>query len=78
MTFQDFGGSESGDDIAAVLDFRKKNYRERICLNKIAEFDFRQYLFARQSHVRFYPLLFVYFFGNPASVLATLPTLSST
>jgi tetratricopeptide (TPR) repeat protein len=56
-----FGGTEKGDDSGSVLDFNKKNYRMKIATSTITEFDFRQYLFARQCK-----LLFCY--GRPVKL----------
>lgn len=53
-----FGGNESGDEKATILDTTKKPYRQLIHQNSITEFDFRQYLFARQSKVSFFECSF--------------------
>jgi hypothetical protein len=47
-----FGG-ESGSDKSSVLDVTAKDYRKLIFENAISEFDFRKYVFARQSELRF-------------------------
>lgn len=47
-----FGG-EPGSDNASTLEMCVKDYRKLILENGISEFDFRKYLFARQSELRF-------------------------
>lgn len=49
--FEKFMSNDIGDDSASVLDWQKKPYRDMIYQNSISEFDFRQYLFARQAKV---------------------------
>eukprot|EP01124_Arcella_intermedia_P035354 TRINITY_DN8978_c0_g1_i1.p1 TRINITY_DN8978_c0_g1~~TRINITY_DN8978_c0_g1_i1.p1 ORF type:complete len:1304 (+),score=360.68 TRINITY_DN8978_c0_g1_i1:325-3912(+) len=48
-----FGGTDVGDEYAAFLDSSKKPFRKQIVNNQITEFDFRQYIFARQSEILF-------------------------
>jgi trafficking protein particle complex subunit 10 len=43
------GGTSPGDDSANILDLSHKDYRNLILANNISLFDFRVYLFARQS-----------------------------
>lgn len=47
------GGTSPGDDSANILDLSHKDYRTLILANNISLFDFRVYLFARQSHLLF-------------------------
>lgn len=49
--FERFGGTEEGDDNAELLNSWKKPYRYLLYANQITEFDFRHYLFARQTKV---------------------------
>ncbi|KAJ1654573.1 hypothetical protein IWQ61_005523 [Dispira simplex] len=49
--FTSFGGTTVGDDNTSLLDFTKKEYRERIVQNHITVFDFRMYLFGRQCQL---------------------------
>ncbi|CAG8593544.1 17516_t:CDS:10, partial [Cetraspora pellucida] len=49
--FGDFGATDIKDDSANILDVKKKPYRDLIRQNKLPEFDFRCYLFARQCHL---------------------------
>ncbi|CAG8667598.1 24821_t:CDS:10 [Dentiscutata erythropus] len=49
--FGDFGAIDVKDDSANILDVKKKPYRDLIRQNKLPEFDFRCYLFARQCHL---------------------------
>eukprot|EP00250_Pteridium_aquilinum_P033255 c5370_g1_i1 orf=281-4273(+) len=58
-----FGGQDPGDDSAALLDFNRKPLNQLIEDDTFREFDFRQYLFARQAQ-----LLFV--LGHPVDVAA--------
>jgi hypothetical protein len=46
-----FGGTDYGDDSGSILNDYKKAYRRSLANNTITEFDFRQYLFARQCRV---------------------------
>lgn len=63
LKFPSFGGKEYGDDSGSVLNYKRKNYRDRLCDSSISEFDFRMYLFARQAHLLFR-------LGKPISVAA--------
>ncbi|KAF0436082.1 Trafficking protein particle complex subunit 10 [Gigaspora margarita] len=49
--FGHFGATDVKDDSANILDVKKKSYRDLIRQNKLPEFDFRCYLFARQCHL---------------------------
>ncbi|KAI9318228.1 trafficking protein particle complex subunit 10 [Dichotomocladium elegans] len=49
--FGHFGATDSGDDSDNILDFKRKDYRDLINKNVISVFDFRCYLFARQSRM---------------------------
>lgn len=49
--FGHFGGDDTGDDSGNILDFKRKDYRDLINKNVISVFDFRCYLFARQSRM---------------------------
>ncbi|KAI8982642.1 Cullin family-domain-containing protein [Pilobolus umbonatus] len=49
--FGHFGGTDPEDDSGNILDFKRKNYRDLITKNIISVFDFRSYLFARQSRM---------------------------
>ncbi|KAJ1959549.1 hypothetical protein IWQ62_004566, partial [Dispira parvispora] len=49
--FTSFGGTTVGDDNTSLLDFTKKEYRERIVQNHITVFDLRMYLFGRQCQL---------------------------
>ncbi|CAG8788322.1 1363_t:CDS:2, partial [Racocetra persica] len=49
--FGDFGATDVKDDSANILDVKKKPYRDLMRQNKLPEFDFRCYLFARQCHL---------------------------
>ncbi|KAI5076400.1 hypothetical protein GOP47_0008465 [Adiantum capillus-veneris] len=58
-----FGGQDPGDDSAAFLDSHRRPLNQLIEDDTFREFDFRQYLFARQAE-----LLFV--LGRPVDVAA--------
>lgn len=47
-----FGGLDPGDDTAALLDVARKPVSQFASDGTVREFDFRQYLFARQALVR--------------------------
>lgn len=47
-----FGGLDPGDDNAALLDVARKPVSQFASDGTVREFDFRQYLFARQALVR--------------------------
>ncbi|KAI8148730.1 trafficking protein particle complex subunit 10, partial [Fennellomyces sp. T-0311] len=49
--FGHFGATDAGDDCGNILDFKRKDYRELINKNVISVFDFRCYLFARQTRM---------------------------
>ncbi|KAI9243615.1 trafficking protein particle complex subunit 10 [Phascolomyces articulosus] len=49
--FGHFGATEAGDDCGNILDFKRKGYRDLINKNIISVFDFRCYLFARQTRM---------------------------
>jgi hypothetical protein len=49
-----FGATDPGDDFVNLLDTTKKKYRSLIYQSAISEFDFKHYLFVRQSKVRLY------------------------
>ena len=46
-----FGGQDAGDDSSAILDHNRKALSQVIEDDTFREFDFRQYIFARQAHV---------------------------
>lgn len=46
-----FGGLDAGDDCAALLDVTRKPVNQFAADGTVREFDFRQYLFARQASV---------------------------
>ncbi|MCO5582966.1 hypothetical protein L7F22_036870 [Adiantum nelumboides] len=48
-----FGGQDPGDDTAALLDSHRKPLNQLIEDDTFREFDFRQYLFARQAELLF-------------------------
>lgn len=48
-----FGGQDPGDDSAALLDSHRKPLNQLIEEDTFREFDFRQYLFARQAELLF-------------------------
>ncbi|KAI7848995.1 trafficking protein particle complex subunit 10 [Circinella umbellata] len=49
--FGHFGATDAGDDCGNILDFKRKDYRDLINKNIISVFDFRCYLFARQTRM---------------------------
>ncbi|KAJ1956467.1 hypothetical protein EC988_001332 [Linderina pennispora] len=49
--FTKFGGGEPGDDFTDILDAGRKPYRKQMVENTISMFDFRIYLFGRQSEL---------------------------
>ncbi|KAI9499327.1 trafficking protein particle complex subunit 10 [Zychaea mexicana] len=49
--FGHFGATDPGDDCGNIMDFKRKDYRELINKNVISVFDFRCYLFARQTRM---------------------------
>jgi len=51
--FGKVGGKSPGDDSASIFSTHRKPYRELIKKNEISIFDFRCYLFARQSSLLF-------------------------
>jgi hypothetical protein len=53
LVMEVFGGTEYGDDSGSILNDCKKAYRLALANNSITEFDFRQYLFARQCRFLF-------------------------
>lgn len=50
---RDFGGMDSGDDQAALLNPGAKALNQIVQDDSFREFDFRQYLFACQSKVSY-------------------------
>ncbi|KAL3849615.1 hypothetical protein ACJIZ3_011497 [Penstemon smallii] len=50
---RDFGGVERGDDQAILLDPEKKSLTQIVQDDSFREFEFRQYLFARQAKLLF-------------------------
>lgn len=53
MKQRKFGGQDPGDDSAAILDPHRKTLSQVIEDDTFREFDFRQYLFARQAQLLF-------------------------
>ncbi|KAJ3352884.1 hypothetical protein HDU83_007540 [Entophlyctis luteolus] len=51
--FQSFGGTDTNDDSADILDISRKPYYDMILQNTVTIFDFRVYLFARQISLLF-------------------------
>ncbi|KAI8893289.1 hypothetical protein BC833DRAFT_625023 [Globomyces pollinis-pini] len=49
--FKKFGGTEIGDDHLDVFTINQKRFKELIIQNSITIFDFRMYLFARQTTI---------------------------
>lgn len=54
MKQRDFGGHDLGDDSAALLDSYRKPLSQIVEEDTFREFDFRQYLFARQAQLLFH------------------------
>ncbi|KAL2642198.1 hypothetical protein R1flu_009785 [Riccia fluitans] len=54
MKSREFGGMDPGDERAAILDASRKPFAQFQLDDAVQEFDFRQYLFARQSVLLFY------------------------
>eukprot|EP01018_Ginkgo_biloba_P022070 Gb_23994 [translate_table: standard] len=50
---KEFGGLDHGDDRAALLEAGRKSLSQIVQDDTLKEFDFRQYLFARQSQLLF-------------------------
>ncbi|KAL3695593.1 hypothetical protein R1sor_009669 [Riccia sorocarpa] len=63
MKYREFGGTDPGDERAAILDASRKPFAQFQLDDAVKEFDFRQYLFARQSVLLFY-------LNRPAEVAA--------
>jgi hypothetical protein len=55
---KDFGGTDPGDERAAILDASRKPLIQFLLEDSVKEFDFRQYLFARQALVLFLQSLY--------------------
>lgn len=49
---KEFGGLDTGDDRAALLDSFRKPFDQFALGESVREFDFRQYLFSRQAQVQ--------------------------
>lgn len=60
---REFGGSDPGDDRAALLHRDRKPFRKFVLEDSVKEFDYRQYVFSRQA-----TLLFA--LGRPGEVRA--------
>jgi hypothetical protein len=48
---KEFGGTDIGDDRAALLEGLRKPFSQFVHDGVVREFDFRQYLFSRQAQV---------------------------
>lgn len=48
---KEFGGTDPGDNYAALLDGTRKPFTQFVHDGVVQEFDFRQYLFSRQAQV---------------------------
>ncbi|CAM6089694.1 unnamed protein product [Calypogeia fissa] len=60
---KEFGGMDLGDEKAAILDSTRKPLPQFLLEESVREFDFRQYLFARQA-------LLLFHLNRPAEVAA--------
>lgn len=49
---KEFGGTDKGDDRAALLEGLRKPFSQFVHDGVVREFDFRQYLFSRQAQVQ--------------------------
>ncbi|BBN01122.1 trafficking protein particle complex subunit 10 [Marchantia polymorpha subsp. ruderalis] len=63
MKAREFGGTDAGDERSAILDASRKPFAQFQLEDAVKEFDFRQYLFARQAVLLFY-------LNRPAEVAA--------
>lgn len=50
---REFGGTDAGDDRAALLQRDRKPFRTFVMEDSVKEFDYRQYVFARQATLLF-------------------------